>query len=55
MSDVARSFIRHNVDGKVGVITIDRPEKRNAMTYAMPAEFIEGYGRALVEPYPLGL
>lgn len=21
----------------------------------MPAEFIEGYGRALVEPYPLGL
>ncbi|MNJ68199.1 Acyl-ACP thioesterase [compost metagenome] len=21
----------------------------------MPAEFIEGYGRALIEPYPLGL
>src|ERR1700682_3824821 len=33
-------------DEGVGVITIDRPEKRNAMTYAMLGAFIEAVGRA---------
>jgi enoyl-CoA hydratase len=46
MSDEARKFIRYEAQGKVGVITIDRPEKRNAMTYAMLGEFIETVGRA---------
>ncbi len=32
--------IRYQTDGKVGTITIDRPQKRNAMTYAMLGEFI---------------
>ena len=32
------------------MITIDRPEKRNAMTYAMLAEFIETVGRADDDP-----
>jgi enoyl-CoA hydratase len=41
-----RRLIKYHVDGKVGVVTIDRPEKRNAMTYAMLAEFIETVGRA---------
>jgi enoyl-CoA hydratase len=39
--------IRYEVDADgIGVITIDRPEKRNAMTYAMLAAFIEAVGRA---------
>jgi enoyl-CoA hydratase len=39
--------IRYEVetDG-IGVITIDRPEKRNAMTYAMLGAFIEAVGKA---------
>ncbi|MGB0113000.1 MAG: enoyl-CoA hydratase-related protein [Ilumatobacteraceae bacterium] len=41
-----RHHIRHHVDGNVSVITIDRPEKRNAMTYAMLAQFIETVGVA---------
>jgi len=32
--------IRYDVDEDIATITIDRPEKRNAMTYAMLAEFI---------------
>lgn len=46
MSDDERELIRYHVDGKVGVITIDRPEKRNAMTYAMLGDFIDTVGRA---------
>ena len=48
MSD--RELIRYHVDGKVGVITIDRPEKRNAMTYAMLGDFIETVGQADDDP-----
>jgi enoyl-CoA hydratase len=33
------SHIRYEVAGHVATITIDRPEKRNAMTYAMLGEF----------------
>src|SRR5579859_1550700 len=39
--------IRFEVDDEgIGVITIDRPEKRNAMTYAMLGAFIEAVARA---------
>ena len=39
--------IRFEVDTDgIGTITIDRPEKRNAMTYAMLAAFIEAVGKA---------
>jgi enoyl-CoA hydratase len=55
MSDEARQFIRYEAQGKVGVITIDRPEKRNAMTYAMLAEFIETVGRADEDPATVAL
>jgi len=34
-------FIRYETNGRVGTITIDRPQKRNAMTYAMLGDFIE--------------
>ena len=55
MSDDARQFIRYEAQGKVGVITIDRPEKRNAMTYAMLGEFIETVGRADEDPATVAL
>ncbi len=42
--------IRYETAGKVGTITIDRPEKRNAMTYAMLGEFIETVGEADKDP-----
>jgi enoyl-CoA hydratase len=39
--------IRFEVDDEgIGVLTIDRPEKRNAMTYAMLGAFIEAVGKA---------
>jgi enoyl-CoA hydratase len=44
------THIRYETAGPVGTITIDRPEKRNAMTYAMLAEFIETVGRADADP-----
>ena len=50
MGDGDRELIRYHVEGKVGVITIDRPEKRNAMTYAMLGEFIETVSRADDDP-----
>jgi enoyl-CoA hydratase len=50
MTDQARQLIRYHVEDKVGVVTIDRPEKRNAMTYAMLGEFIDTVGRADDDP-----
>ena len=50
MADDERELIRYHVEGKVGVVTIDRPEKRNAMTYAMLGDFIETVGRADDDP-----
>jgi len=40
------SFIRYETDGAVGIVTINRPEKRNAMTYAMLGEFLERIAEA---------
>jgi len=42
MSDL----IRYDVDDSVATITIDRPEKKGAMTYAMLGEFIAAVHRA---------
>jgi enoyl-CoA hydratase/carnithine racemase len=42
--------IRYETDGKVGTITIDRPEKRNAMTYAMLGDFIATVAAADADP-----
>jgi enoyl-CoA hydratase/carnithine racemase len=38
--------IRYETAGKVGTITIDRPEKKNAMTYAILADFIAAIATA---------
>ncbi len=49
MSD-REQFIRTHNEGKVSIITIDRPAKKNAMTYAMLGEFIETVGRVDADP-----
>lgn len=46
MSDL----IRYEVSEGIGTITINRPEKRNAMTFAMLAEFIETVRNAGADP-----
>ncbi len=38
-------LIRYETDGAVGIVTINRPDKRNAMTYAMLGEFLERIAR----------
>lgn len=50
MTDEVRQLIKYQAHGKVGVVTIDRPEKRNAMTYAMLGEFIATVARADADP-----
>ncbi len=39
-------LIRYEVDGGIGTVTIDRPDKRNAMTYAMLGDFLATMQRA---------
>ena len=39
-------MIRYDVADGIGTITIDRPEKRNAMTFAILADFIETVRKA---------
>ena len=39
-------FLDYSVSNKVATITIDRPEARNAMTFAMLGDFIELLGHA---------
>jgi enoyl-CoA hydratase/carnithine racemase len=38
--------IRYDLNGGIATITIDRPEKKNAMTFAVLGEFIEAVRRA---------
>ena len=38
--------IKYTRDGKIGTITIDRPEKKNAMTFAILFDFIEAVRHA---------
>jgi enoyl-CoA hydratase/carnithine racemase len=51
-SNVGRmgEFIRYQTNGNIGTITIDRPAKRNAMTYAMNADFAAALGQAGSDP-----
>lgn len=43
------SVIRYDVTDQVATITIDRPEKRNAMTYAILADFRAAVARATAD------
>jgi enoyl-CoA hydratase/carnithine racemase len=43
-------LIKYEVSEGIGTITIDRPEKRNAMTFAMLAEFIQTVRDAGTDP-----
>jgi 2-(1,2-epoxy-1,2-dihydrophenyl)acetyl-CoA isomerase len=42
--------IRYEVTDRVATLTIDRPEKRGAMTYAMFDEFSADVARANADP-----
>jgi enoyl-CoA hydratase len=44
------SHVRYEVEDSIATITLDRPEKRNAMSYAMLGEFIETVERAGADP-----
>jgi enoyl-CoA hydratase/carnithine racemase len=44
------SGIRCEVEAEVAIITIDRPEKRNAMSYAILDEFNDAISRAGTDP-----
>lgn len=41
-----QDWIVYEVENHVATVTINRPEKRNAMTYSMLGDFIEAMGRA---------
>jgi enoyl-CoA hydratase/carnithine racemase len=43
-------IIRYETDGKVGTVTIDRPEKKNAMTYKILNDFIAAVATAGADP-----
>ena len=42
--------ITYTRDERIGTIVIDRPEKRNAMTFTMLADFIRLVGEASSDP-----
>ena len=47
---LAMGHIRYEVDEGVATITIDRPEKRNAMTYSVLRDFTQAIWRASDDP-----
>lgn len=48
-------YIRYEVADGVAVVTIDRPEKRNAMSYAVLGDFHEAIARASADPAALAV
>ncbi len=44
------SFVRYEVADAIATITLDRPEKRNAMSFAMLGDFIDAVERAGADP-----
>lgn len=47
--------IRYHIDERVGIVTIDRPEKRNAMSYEALREFTEAIAMASDDPSALAV
>ena len=41
-----KDWILYEVENSIATVTINRPEKRNAMSYAMLGDFIETMARA---------
>jgi len=44
------SFVRYEVADAIATITLDRPEKRNAMSFAMLGDFLDTVERAGADP-----
>ena len=45
-----KTLVRYEVEGSIATITLDRPEKRNAMSFAMLGEFNRAIERAGADP-----
>ena len=46
----ARAFVRTEVVGRVGVLTLDRPDRLNAMSNVMDDEFFDALRELLAHP-----
>lgn len=49
-SPAARTFVRTEVVGRVGVLTLDRPDRLNAMSNVMDEEFFDALRELLAHP-----
>ena len=49
-TDRMKTLVRYEVEGSIATITLDRPEKRNAMSFAMLGEFNRAVERAGADP-----
>ena len=43
MTQAQETFVRYETDGKVGIITLDRADKLNAISHAMKKQIIEAF------------
>jgi enoyl-CoA hydratase/carnithine racemase len=50
MSQAPEVFVRYETDEKVGIVTLDRPAKLNAISSAMKEQIIETFARADRDP-----
>ena len=47
MSEVQKTMVRYETDEKVGIITLDRADKLNAINSVMKDQIIAAFARAL--------
>ena len=50
MTQTQEKFVRYETDGKVGIITLDRADKLNAINHAMKDQIIEAFAVADKDP-----
>src|SRR5437763_3435866 len=50
MTQTQEKFVRYETDDKVGIITLDRPDKLNAINSVMKDQIIDAFARANKDP-----
>ena len=50
MTQAPEKFVRYETDGKVGIVTLDRADKLNAINHAMKDQIIEAFALADKDP-----
>ena len=50
MTQTQEKFVRYETDGKVGIITLDRADKLNAINHTMKDQIIEAFAVADKDP-----